>query len=235
MKHGRRRATLASYGPVISQERTPQTRLLITDIAASAWAADSWKTPGVYRELPVINWIESHPGLAAWVQAIGSLVAVGAAALIAVWQSASARAAERQAAQQTLRTNRQSVGLIVATVSRFVSSFASNVGDRPHLDSLPHVRTIDSALEVYRDTISALRMSELQDSILCERVLVVQSYIGGILDMLENLRAYLRRGGAAADEIAARVNFIASAGASVTQASAEFQQRLALLDPEMPR
>lgn len=176
-----------------------------------------------------MNWIEHHPGMAAWVQAVGSLIAVGAAAFIAVWQAGSARKAQQLAAVQRLKSDRESAGLIVSTVAKFVTSFALSIGDRAQLDGLPHVRTVDSALQVYRETIATIRLSELQDGVLCERVLVVQSYIGAILDMLENLRAYLRRGGSASDEIGTRVGFIENAGRNVAQASTEFHQRLALL------
>lgn len=176
-----------------------------------------------------MDWIEHHPGLAAWVQAVGSLIAVGAAAFIAIWQTNDARNANLRAAVAHLRSSRESASVVIATVAKFVASFTSAIGDKANLDSLPHIRSVDSALEVYRDTIAALPLADLQDGVLCERVLVVQSYILSILDMLENLRTYLKRGGSAREEISARVDFIAKGGASVVQAANEFQQRLTLL------
>lgn len=179
----------------------------------------------------MIDWIEHHPGLAAWFQALGSLVAVGAAALIAVWQAGQARKSENAAAAQRLRATREAAGLIVATVSKFVHAFSSTAGAPAFLASLPHVRITDSALEVYRDTLATIPLAALQDGVLCERVLVIQSQLCAILDMIENLRAYFKRGGIAQDEIAARVDFIANAGSSIEQAAGEFQQRLPLLYP----
>lgn len=180
-------------------------------------------------------WIENHPGLAAWVQAVGSLIAVGAAAFIAVWQTRKARESRMLAEKQRLADDREAARLVLVTVAKFVTSFAMSIGDKGNLDGLPHVRSVDGALEVYRETIARIPLPNLRDHVLCERVLVVQTYISGILDMLENLRAYLRRGGGASHEILARVNFIQNAGRSVDNARAEFEERLVLLTKEPAR
>ena len=59
----------------------------------------------------VLNWIEAHPGLASWLQAIGSIVAIGAAFLISYLQIRSDR--RHTARERSLRA--QGIALLLHT------------------------------------------------------------------------------------------------------------------------
>lgn len=177
----------------------------------------------------MFEWIEAHPGTAAWVQGLGTLLAIIAAASIALWQVTATRRDEARRAEENLRGRRQAAAVVAETVARFVGQFSGSVGDKAQLQALPHIRSIDRALQGYNDELVRIPLGDLRDEILCQRILVMRSQLGNVLEMIENLRAYLKRGGSAEDEIGARVDAIGSSGAAVVKAAEEFQERLQLI------
>jgi len=64
-------------------------------------------------------WIEAHPGLAAWVQGVGTFLAIVVAAGIAPWQADRARRDQTRRAREELQARREAAALITATVAKF--------------------------------------------------------------------------------------------------------------------
>jgi hypothetical protein len=143
-----------------------------------------------------------------------------------VWAT---RRDQRQRAYQQLRARREAAAQITGTISKFIEQFAKTIGDKAHLDGLPHIRTVDRAIQGYYDDLALIPLGDLQDGVLSERVLVMRSHIINMLEMIENLRTYLKGGGRAKDAIGARVDAVGKSGAAVVQAADEFRQRLNLL------
>lgn len=171
-------------------------------------------------------WIEHHPGLAAWVQGVGTFLAIVGTAAIAVLQIRAGRRDQAGRALEELQARRAAAALITGTVSRFVEQFGKNIGQKDHLDGLPLFRTIDRSIQGYYDDLALISLGDLQDGVLCERVLVMRSHIINMLEVIESLRAYRKRGGSAKDEIGDRVTVIGLSAEAVVQAAAEFRQRL---------
>lgn len=55
------------------------------------------------RCIGMLYWIEKHPGLASWVQAIGSIIAIGIAIWVPYWQKKQAHEQARQAEADQVR------------------------------------------------------------------------------------------------------------------------------------
>jgi hypothetical protein len=177
----------------------------------------------------MLVWIEAHPGTAAWVQGIGTLLAIIVAAVTAVLQIRAGRRDQMRRAVAELQARREAAALITATVAKVVLQFSKTIGQKDHLDALPLMRTIDRSVEGYLADLALIPLSDLRDEPLIDRVLAMRSHILMILEMLESLRIYLKRGGSAKDEIGSRVQAIGSSGAAVDTAAEEFRQRLDIL------
>jgi hypothetical protein len=176
-----------------------------------------------------LSWIEQHPGLAAWVQGVGTLLAILAAAGIALWQADAGRRGQARRATAELRARREAAALITATIAKFVGQFSKTIGDKANLEALPHIRSVDRAIQGYYDDLALIPLGDLHDGVLCERVLVMRSHMVNMLEVIENLRVYVKRGGSAKDEIGARVEAVGKSGAAVVHAAEEFRQRLDLV------
>jgi hypothetical protein len=175
-----------------------------------------------------LAWIEAHPGLAAWVQGVGTFLAIVVTALIALGQVRATRRDQQMRAAHQLRARREAAALITATIAKFVGQHSKTIGDKANLDGLPHIRSIDRVLQGYYDDLTRIPLGDLGDEVLCDRVIAMRAHIVNILEMIENLRAYLKRG-SAKDEIGARVTAVGASGAAVVKAAEEFRQRLDLI------
>ncbi len=63
------------------------------------------------------HWIEGHPGTAAWVQAVGSIILLAIAIGVPLWQQRTARVADRQAKAAELSSLRLALQTEVGMVS----------------------------------------------------------------------------------------------------------------------
>lgn len=73
-------------------------------------------------------WIESHPGLASWVQAIGAIASIWGAFAI----SRSQRKADLKVAAKASKDRSDSLVAVVESAASFVSVFGNFVREKPH-------------------------------------------------------------------------------------------------------
>jgi hypothetical protein len=75
----------------------------------------------------VSGWIEGHPGLASWVQAFGSIAALG----IAIWVASSQRRDQMKAAEKTERDKVDALIAVVESAAMFVTVLGVVVQKKP--------------------------------------------------------------------------------------------------------
>jgi hypothetical protein len=75
----------------------------------------------------VAYWIEHHPGLASWVQAFGSIAAIG----IAIWVAASQRKAQLKMTEKMARDKVEALIAVVESASLFVTTLGILVEKKP--------------------------------------------------------------------------------------------------------
>ncbi|MBU9153178.1 hypothetical protein KTD28_00985 [Burkholderia gladioli] len=72
-----------------------------------------------------LDWIEHHPGMASWVQAVGSIIALVIAIGVPAWQSANARKSARKEAAERFRAVAQVVQLAFDSIDDIVKALRS--------------------------------------------------------------------------------------------------------------
>ncbi|MBK3440684.1 hypothetical protein [Pseudomonas lactis] len=75
----------------------------------------------------VFRWIESHPGLASWVQAVGSIAALG----IAIWVSSSQRRDQLKAAEKAAKAKVDALVAVVESASMYVTALGVMIEKNP--------------------------------------------------------------------------------------------------------
>lgn len=176
-----------------------------------------------------LSWIEHHPALAAWIQGIGTFLAVIVAAAIAAAQIRATRSQQARLDAYRLLSNRQAATEVATIVGKFVQSFGNSVDTPSSLDALRHIKSLDGALRGYDEALGQIVLGDLRDAIMCERIFVMRSHIINMLEMIENLRSYLVRGGSNKAEIGARTSSVKSSATAVMTAASELRERLGLL------
>lgn len=72
-------------------------------------------------------WIEGHPGLASWVQAVGSIAALG----IAIWVASSQRSAQLKTADKIARDKVSALIAVVESASMFATVLSVFIERKP--------------------------------------------------------------------------------------------------------
>ena len=75
----------------------------------------------------VFRWIETHPGLASWVQAVGSTAALG----IAIWISSSQRRDQLKAAEKAAKSKVDALVAVVESASMYVTVLGVMIEKKP--------------------------------------------------------------------------------------------------------
>lgn len=130
--------------------------------AATGWSLGLWFVLGLVPTVgQSMGWhaLANHQGLAAWIQALGSIGAIVSAVLIASAQARSQQQDQREEAADK-----------VAALVRLIEYFKDSIGDflreriyAPSVQGLPSASNLEDAHQEFHDAGKAIACIQLQD------------------------------------------------------------------------
>jgi len=147
----------------------------------------------------VVAWANSNPNLASWVQAVGSIVAIGSTAVLVFWQHELERKRAREADLDTRRRKLSVIVELVRATSFHAKWLRDSLSDRDTIHAIgDRVRPFDRKLIASLGAqIEMIPLHELDDAKFATEVLILTSVCRELRDKLSTALELHRRMSAA--------------------------------------